>query len=104
MAELDGRVAVLVEGESDRAAVLALAARRGVDLDDVEVVAMGGVTNVARYVTELGPRGRGLRLTGLYDRRRSGSCAAGSSGAGSGRGRTWRSRGSTGASGTSRTS
>src|SRR3990170_4469599 len=28
---------------------------------------MGGVTNVARYVAELGPRGRGLRLTGLYD-------------------------------------
>ncbi|HET6940179.1 MAG TPA: TOPRIM nucleotidyl transferase/hydrolase domain-containing protein [Nocardioides sp.] len=57
--------AVLVEGDSDRAAVLALAARRGVDLDGVEVVAMGGITNVARYVAELVPQGR--RLSGLYD-------------------------------------
>jgi hypothetical protein len=61
------QVAVLVEGESDRAAVLALAARRTAGLDRVEVVAMGGITNVARYVAELGPGGRGLRLTGLYD-------------------------------------
>jgi hypothetical protein len=63
------RVAVLVEGESDRAAVLALATRRGVELAaaGVEVVAMGGVTNIARSVAELGPQGRGLRLTGLYD-------------------------------------
>ena len=61
------RMAVLVEGASDREAVLAIAARCGVDLDGVEVVAMGGITNVARYVAELGPPGRGLRLTGLYD-------------------------------------
>ncbi len=63
------RVAVLVEGESDREAVLALADKREVALADrgVEVVAMGGATNIARYVVELGPRGRGLRLTGLYD-------------------------------------
>jgi hypothetical protein len=63
------RVAVLVEGESDRQAVLALAGRRGVELADhgVEVVAMGGATNIAKYVAELGPQGRGLRLTGLYD-------------------------------------
>jgi hypothetical protein len=58
-------VAVLVEGESDRAAVLALAARRGADLEGVAVVAMGGITNVARHVAELAPRG--LRLAGLYD-------------------------------------
>jgi len=63
------RVAVLVEGESDRAAVLALARRRGVAPAErgVEVVAMGGVTNIARHVAELGPSGLGLRLTGLYD-------------------------------------
>jgi hypothetical protein len=61
------RVAVLVEGESDRAAVLAVAARRGRGLDGIDVVAMGGITNVARYVAELGPAGRGLRLAGLYD-------------------------------------
>jgi hypothetical protein len=60
-------VVVLVEGESDRAAVLALAARRGAGLDATGVVAMGGVTNVARYVAELGPAGAGRRLAGLYD-------------------------------------
>jgi hypothetical protein len=63
------RVAVLVEGDSDREAVLALADKRGVGLAErgVDVVAMGGATNTARYVAELGPPGRGLRLTGLYD-------------------------------------
>jgi hypothetical protein len=63
------RVAVLVEGESDREAVLALAVKRGVVLDaaGVQVVVMHGVTNTARHVAELGPRGRGVRLTGLYD-------------------------------------
>ena len=62
-------VAVLVEGESDYAAVLALAAGRGIDLvaGGVLVVPMGGITNIARYLTELGPRGAGLRVTGLYD-------------------------------------
>ena len=60
------RGAVLVEGESDREAVLALADKRGVRLADrgVEVVAMGGVTNTARYAAELAPT---HRLTGLYD-------------------------------------
>jgi hypothetical protein len=63
------RVALLVEGESDRAAVLALAAAAAVDLarHAVAVVAMGGITNLARHAAELGPPGRGLRLTGLYD-------------------------------------
>jgi len=63
------RVALLVEGESDRAAVLALAEARATDLErhGVAVVAMGGITNLARYAAELGPPGRGLRLTGLYD-------------------------------------
>ncbi len=55
------RVAVLVEGESDAEAVRALAERRGVDL---HVVPMGGITNIARYVAELGPA---YRLVGLYD-------------------------------------
>ena len=59
-------VAVLVEGESDREAVLALADKRGLQLADrgVEVVAMGGITNIARYVAELAPT---HRLSGLYD-------------------------------------
>ena len=65
------RVALLVEGESDRAAVLALASSLGVGLEarGVMVVAMGGVTNIARHVAELGPEGLGLRLCGLYDAR-----------------------------------
>ena len=60
------RGAVLVEGESDREAVLALADKRGLELADrgVEVVAMGGITNIARYVAELAPS---YRLVGLYD-------------------------------------
>ncbi len=44
---------VLVEGESDRRAVEALAARVGLDPATYRVVAMGGVTNVARHLREL---------------------------------------------------
>lgn len=56
---------VLVEGESDRAAVTTLAERRGRDLagDGVVVVAMGGITNIGRY---LGRHDRQAVL-GLYD-------------------------------------
>ncbi|MET3807861.1 hypothetical protein ABIB25_004888 [Nakamurella sp. UYEF19] len=63
------RVAVLVEGKSDREAVLALGASRGIDLNDngATVVSMNGITNVARHIRELGPHGERLRLTGLYD-------------------------------------
>lgn len=63
------RVAVLVEGDSDRAAVLAAAARTGRDLDarGVAVVAMGGATNIGHFAAALGPRGLGLRLAGLCD-------------------------------------
>ena len=67
MRAAEARVAVLVEGESDREAVLALAESRGADLSGIDVVAMGGVTNIGRYVAELGPSGQGLRLVGLYD-------------------------------------
>jgi len=63
------RAVVLVEGESDRAALLALAARRGHDLgaDGVAVLAMGGITNVGHFLDRFGPPGRGLPLAGLYD-------------------------------------
>jgi hypothetical protein len=56
---------VLVEGESDRAALLAAAALGGrrLEADGVAVVAMGGVTNVGAYAA----RFRGVRLAGLYD-------------------------------------
>lgn len=61
--------AVLVEGESDRAALLTLAARTGRDLDAarVAVVSMGGATNIGHFAAALGPRGLGLALAGLYD-------------------------------------
>jgi hypothetical protein len=60
---------VLVEGLSDRAAVAALAARRGRDLaaEGVFVVPMGGATNLGHFLDLLGPRGLGVRLAGLCD-------------------------------------
>jgi hypothetical protein len=66
---LDARTVVLVEGVSDRAAVEALAVRRGRDLpgEGVRVVPMGGATNIGHFLDLLGPPGRGLRLAGLYD-------------------------------------
>lgn len=68
--ELDGaRTAILVEGDSDRAALETLAARLGLDLGArrAVVVSMGGATNINRFVERLGPRGLGLRLAGLCD-------------------------------------
>jgi hypothetical protein len=44
---------VLVEGESDRTAVLTLAARLGRDLTGVDVVAMGGITNLRRHLADV---------------------------------------------------
>jgi len=63
------RTVVLVEGMSDRVALETLARRRGRSLaaDGVEVVAMGGATNVARHLAELGPPGDGVRVAGLCD-------------------------------------
>ena len=67
--QLGLRIAVLVEGPSDLAAVEALAARWGRDLapEGVCVVSMGGAMSIARYAGLLGPPGLGLRLTGLCD-------------------------------------
>jgi hypothetical protein len=63
------RSVVLVEGASDRAAVVALARRNGVDLDGegVAVVPIGGAQSIERYVRRLGPDGLGLTVSGLYD-------------------------------------
>jgi hypothetical protein len=63
------RAVVLVEGNSDRVALHALAGLRGLDLaaGGVEVVAMGGITNTRTFASRYGPRGLGLRLSGLYD-------------------------------------
>jgi hypothetical protein len=63
------RAVVLVEGVSDRAAIEALARRRGRDLraEGVAVVPMGGATNIRKFLDAYGPRGAGLRLAGLCD-------------------------------------
>lgn len=63
------RGVVLVEGNSDRIALLTLARRRGRDLaaEGIEVVAMGGITNTRAFAQRYGPRGLDLPLSGLYD-------------------------------------
>ncbi len=60
------RTVVLVEGASDQCAVETLAARLGRDLSEegVEVVPMGGATNIGHFVRRLGGD---VRLAGLYD-------------------------------------
>jgi hypothetical protein len=60
---------VLVEGESDRAAVETLAGRLGRDLaaEQVAIVPMGGVTNIVHFLERYGPTGAGHRLLGLCD-------------------------------------
>lgn len=66
---VDAAVVVLVEGESDAAALRALAERRGIDLVAARIVlvAMGGASGVGRFVATLGAAGAGLPLVGLYD-------------------------------------
>jgi hypothetical protein len=63
------RAVILVEGNSDRRALEALAARRGLALeaDGVAVVAMGGAKNIGRFLERFGPRGSDVVLAGLYD-------------------------------------
>ena len=65
----DIRAAVLVEGDSDRLAVTALARRRGRDLeaDGILVVAIGGSKNAPRFAQRFGPAGMDVRLAGLCD-------------------------------------
>jgi hypothetical protein len=64
-----GRAVVLVEGASDRAALEALAVRRGRDLaaEGVCVVAIGGAQAIGNSLRRYGPAGLGLRLAGLCD-------------------------------------
>src|SRR5262245_32170470 len=56
---------VLVEGDSDRLAVEALAGRRGRDLhaEGISVVSMGGATNIGNYLKRFAKS----RVTGLCD-------------------------------------
>jgi hypothetical protein len=65
----DVRAVVLVEGVSDRAALLVLAERRGMDLpgDGIEIVSMDGITNVGRFLDRYCAPGRDVRVAGLYD-------------------------------------
>ena len=59
---------LVVEGDSDRAALEAVALRRGRDLaaEGVQVVAVGGATNVRRFLTS--DAARGVRLAVLCDK------------------------------------
>ncbi|HWC22466.1 MAG TPA: hypothetical protein VG502_09225 [Flexivirga sp.] len=61
------RKVVLLEGVSDVAALTAVAATRGVDLSDVHVVDLGGVTNVRRELIELHRGAVDLEILGLCD-------------------------------------
>ena len=63
------RAVVLVEGTSDKAAVEALAERRGRDLagEGVSIVPIGGAQAIGRYLKEFGPEGLDLELAGLCD-------------------------------------
>lgn len=60
---------VLVEGLSDSYALRAAAARSGRSLDEegVAVVAMGGATNLGRFLARFGPSGENVRVAGLCD-------------------------------------
>ena len=63
------RAVVLVEGVSDRAALEALAERRGRNLEaeGVSIVPMGGAQAIGRFLERYGPQGLDLRLAGLCD-------------------------------------
>jgi len=60
---------VVVEGLSDQIVLETLAERHGRALrtDGTHVVPAGGATNFARILAVFGPRGRDVRLAGLYD-------------------------------------
>jgi hypothetical protein len=66
---LDARAVVLVEGVSDQLALEAVAGLLGRDLraDGVEVVPVGGATNLRRYLAAYGPGGFDVTVAGLCD-------------------------------------
>lgn len=76
------RKVVLVEGESDLAAVEALARRRGRCLDEegVAVLPLGGAMSIGRFLAVCGPDGLDVTVAGLCDAGRSTTSAAFSSG------------------------
>jgi len=69
VAQASARVAILVEGWSDEAAVEAAAQVCGVALAEhgVCVLPMGGITNLGKFAEALAASGLGVRLAGLYD-------------------------------------
>lgn len=60
---------VLVEGDSDRIAVEALASRVGRDLeaDGITVIAMGGAHAIDDHLARFGPTGENARIAGICD-------------------------------------
>ena len=64
---MDAEVVVLVEGESDAAAVATLAARYGIGSARLQPIVAFGVTNFRRILTELAARRPRVRVVGLYD-------------------------------------
>jgi hypothetical protein len=62
-----GAAVVLVEGPSDAAVLEVLARRLGLDQGEVEVVPMGGITNVLRHLREYAEL-PGTTIGGLCDR------------------------------------
>lgn len=65
----DARTVVLVEGESDMAALRTVCWHAGLDPDHdgFRLVSMGGVTNVGRYLRELREQTPPVRVLGLCD-------------------------------------
>jgi AAA domain, putative AbiEii toxin, Type IV TA system len=63
------RAVILVEGQSDKYALEAVAAKkkRNLDADGVTIVAMRGAGGIATFLALLGPHGLKLKLTGLCD-------------------------------------
>jgi predicted ATPase len=63
------RAVVLVEGQSDKYALEAIAAKksRNLDADGVTIVAMRGAGGISTFLTLLGPSGLKLKLAGLCD-------------------------------------
>jgi hypothetical protein len=69
IANIGTRAVALVEGNSDRAAVEALAARQGRCLEEegVAIVSIGGATSLGHYLERFGPAGLRARVAGLCD-------------------------------------
>jgi hypothetical protein len=65
----EGHTIVLVEGLSDKAAIDALAKRRGRNLHDegITIIAIGGATKIWGFLDLLGPLGLDVKPSGLCD-------------------------------------